>query len=851
MTTAPVKGFLSVLLLLCFSLWGGLKCYGQAIVVKGYVIDAGTNEPIEYATVFFPGTSIGTSTNAKGYFELHSPQPQTRLQISSVGYQTTIKNVTSQSEQTFNVKLAENVYSEVVIASKKKRYRNKNNPAVDLIRLVIDHKNKNRLESYDYAQYEQYEKLEMSLIDTRKNIHDNVLLRRYKFLVDNLDTQTVKTRALLPFYLQEEVADVYYRKKPEKTKTIVIDQKRVDFKKYVDNEGLNVYLKYIYEDINLYDNDIPIMTNRFLSPISDVAPTFYKFWITDTIKEDNVKLVELSFTPRSKTDMLFQGKIYITLDSNYAVKKADLEVNKEINLNWVKGLHVTQEFSKAANGKYYLSKSDLTGSFGFNKRTTGGIYGERQWSIKNFEVNIAQPDTLYKGEPREYAKSADSTAGRLVKAERPDTTGISEETVYQSIDSLQKTRSFRRAMDIGNILLSGYTTAGPVEIGPVSTFYSFNDLEGSRLRFGGRTNTTFSKRYYLEGYGAYGFKDEKFKYFANASYSFSNTSIYVFPVNRLSVNYLYDVKIPGQELSQIQEGSLLLSFKRGVSNKFIYDRILNVDYLKEYTNHISFQLGMRNTQQEPADALQYIKLTPKTFEIVPKLITTEAYGMLRWAPHEKFYQGKVYRAPIPNPYPIFTLREIAGISGIMNSQFNYQNTMLTMYKRFYNSQLGYTDIQIEGSYIFGQLPFPLLDIHRANQSYAFQFQSFNLMNFLEFVSDHYASLYMDHCFNGFFLNKIPAIKKLRWREYLNVKVLYGGLRDENQPEKNLSLMQFPRNENGQASTFSLNHGPYIEGSAGIGNIFNFFRVDLVRRFTYLSNPNVSPYGVRVSAMFDF
>lgn len=838
------------LVLIC--LFSAVHLYGQAIVVKGTVTEASSGGPVEFATVFFPGTSIGTHTDAKGYFELHSPVPQTRLQISAVGYQTTFKTVTNQPVQIFNVKLGENVYSEVVVSSKRKRYRNKNNPAVDLIHLVIAHKEQNRLQNYEYAQYQQYEKLEVSLIDNKKKIRNNLVLRQYKVLENNLDTETIKDRALLPFYLQEEVANVYYRKHPEKKKTIVIDQKRVDFKKYVDNEGLNTYLKYIYEDINLYDNDIPIMTNRFLSPISDVAPTFYKFWITDTIKEDSVKLIELTFTPRSKTDMLFQGKIYITLDSNYAVKKADLEVNKEINLNWVKGLHVTQEFSRAANGKYYLSQSDLTGSFAFSKTSTGGVYGERLWSVKNFVVDKPQPDTIYKGQPREYARNIDSAGGKLVQASRVDSSGADEETVYKTVDSLQNTRVFKRSMDIGNLLLSGYVGNGPIEIGPVSTFYSFNDLEGSRVRFGGRTTTKFNTRYYLEGYGAYGFKDDKFKYAAAASYSFSNTSIYVFPVNRLRASYTYDVKIPGQEVSQLQEASLLLSFKRGVSNKFIYDRIIDVDYLKEYNNHVSFQLGMRNTQQEPADQLVYIKeVTPKSYLFVPQIITTEAYGMIRWAPREKFYQGRVYRAPIPNRYPIFTLNTTIGLSNVLNSQYNYQNFLATAYKRFYNSQLGFTDVQLEGSYIFGQLPFPLLDIHRANQSYAFQFTSFNMMNFLEFVSDHYASIYMDHCFNGFFLNKIPLIKRLRWREYINAKVLYGGLRNENQPDQHLGLLQLPHDKDGNPATFTLNQGPYIEGSVGIGNIFNFFRVDLVHRFTYLSNPDVSPYGVRVTAMFDF
>ena len=223
---------------------------------------------------------------------------------------------------------------------------------------------------------------------------------------------------------------------------------------------------------------------------------------------------------------------------------------------------------------------------------------------------------------------------------------------------------------------------------------------------------------------------------------------------------------------------------------------------------------------------------------------------LRYAPNEKFVQGKIYRYSLPNKYPVFHLDFTEGIKGLAGGQYNYQNVHAGVEKRVYLSQFGYTDVSLEGGYIFGQAPFPLLTIHKANQTYSYQPDSYNLMNFMEFVSDHYASVNIDHCFNGFFFNKIPLFKRLKWRECVTFKALYGGVRDENNPALHPSLFQFPVDQYGPI-TYALGRTPYTEGSVGISNIFKFFRVDLVERFNYLDNPNTVRFGIRTRAVFDF
>jgi hypothetical protein len=328
------------------------------------------------------------------------------------------------------------------------------------------------------------------------------------------------------------------------------------------------------------------------------------------------------------------------------------------------------------------------------------------------------------------------------------------------MDSIQKVPLFKRTANFMMLMLAGYRSFGPVEVGPLNTFYSFNPVEGLRLRFGGRTTPNFSKRINFETYMAYGFKDHRWKGYIGTTYSFTNRSIYEFPVKSLKISFQRETKIPGQELQFVQEDNVLLSFKRGINDKWLYNDYFNLIFLNEFQNHFSYTIAYKYWLQEAAGGLHYnfINYSDRTTD-VKNLITSEFNLQLRWAPREQFYQGKQYRTPIINQYPIFTLDYSQGIKGMFNSQYNFGNIRLNIYKRFYLSQLGYTDVVVEGGFLLGKVPFPLLDIHRANQTYSYQLQSYNLMNFLEFVSDHYASIFIDHHFNGFFFNKIPILKK--------------------------------------------------------------------------------------------
>lgn len=825
-------------------------------VVRGIVTDAKTKETLPFVSITIPGSSLGTSTNADGAFSMKLNGNYSKITFTYVGYNPVTRSIIPGKEQTLNVQLQANsrMLNEVVVKSgRRKKYRNKGNPAVELIEKVIKNKSKNQIESYPYVEYEKYEKLSFALSDITDKFRNKKIFNNYQFLFKEQDSTAVGGRTILPVYMEETLSKDYFRKNPEKTKTIILADKKVDFDpKYIDQKGISAYLNRMYQDINIYDNNITLVSNQFLSPIANSAPAFYLYYITDTVTRGNTKLVELSFAPRNKGDMLFQGKLYVTLDSNYAVANAYLTVHKNINLNFVRQFESKLEFERnQGDSRYHLSKSTLAINFGITKSGGTGVFGERTVSFKDYKINTPAPDSIYDGPPVITASNADNKKEQFWQENRHEQLTMAETGVYRNIDSLQNMRSFRRTMELVSFLFAGYKSVGPFEVGPANTFYSFNPVEGFRMRLGGRTTPELSKRYYFETYGAYGTKDEKWKYFASATYSINNKSIYSFPQHYLRTSFQRDTKIPGQELQFVQEDNFLLSFKRGENDRWLYNDLWKIDYIHEYENHFSYSFGFKQWKQTPAGTLRYQNIVNNTVHPVDYVKTSELSMELRYAPNERFYQGKIYRTPVIGPDPIFTLRYTQGIKGLLGGEYNYQNLTGNIQKRFYLSQLGYSDVTAEGGYIFGQAPFPLLTIHRANQTYAYQLNSYNLMNFLEFVSDHYASLNIDHCFNGFFLNKIPLIRRLKLREVVTFKGLYGGVRDENNPGLHPSLLQFPVTPEGSGLTYTLEKQPYIEGSVGLSNIFKLFRVDLVKRFNYLDHPEVAEWGVRARVKFDF
>jgi hypothetical protein len=842
----------SIFILIAFS--ACFNTYSQIsdkTVIKGLVVDAKTGQPISGVSVFLDRTTVGTITNSEGKYNIETNTKADKIDFSFLGYQTELRTLSEGKVQTINVnlKLSSISLDEVVIKPGKKSYKNKDNPAVALIEKVIKKKDFNNGKRFDYLEFKQYEKIQFALSNISKKLEEGSFLRKFRFVFDNIDTTKRIGKSVLPLYIKEELSDHYFRKDPLATKEIIRAEKTINLDEYLDKRGVSANLNYLYQNINIYDNQILFLTNTFMSPICNNAPVFYKYYILDTLAVGDIKCVRLFFEPRNRADFLFHGHLYITMDSSYAVRKIDIGINKNINIDWVKDISIVQDFEQFGNKNWLLSKEEISIDFGILKNTLG-LYGQRSIFYKDYKINDPIDNKIFAGaaESERLNPSADSSS--FWESNRYVPLSKSERGVYLTIDSLKQIPLFRRRMNEITLLTTGFLNLKKIEIGPDESFYSYNPVEGSRFRFGGRTTPAFSKKITFDAYAAYGLTDKIWKYNAGITYSFTKGTIYQFPVEYIKLSYLSDLKIPGQELQFSQGDNIFLSVKRGINDKFFLNKTIKTEFLDEFQTHFSYLLGYSFTRQTSAGNLYFktsdsIQLTNN----IPYINISEVYLNLRYAPNEKFYQGKLYRAPFPGKYPVIQLKIAGGFKSIYND-YNYLRLQLGISRRYYLSVLGYSDVAVEAGKIFGQVSYPLLFIHNANQTYSYQANSYNLMNFLEFVSDQYVSLNVDHCFNGFFFNKVPLLKKLKLREVVSLKVLYGSLTKNSNPDYQNNLFKFPVDANGTPLTYSLGQKPYIEASVGVSNIFKIFRVDLIKRITYQNYPNVSSLGLRIQFRFD-
>lgn len=813
-------------------------------LLRGTVTDKATQEPLPYVSISIQNSSSGTYTDENGAFEVATTLVEGKLVISMLGYKTQTLKFSGHEAFSIILKSDRKQLEEITVQAGKRKYRNKDNPAVALIREAIRHRPLNQIKRFSSLNYQAYEKFKLSLRNPGPEILNNPLLRPYRFLLDNIDTVSRPGAALLPVYIEEQISHRFAQQNPDRKKTFVRARQKIEFdKRYVNNESLTTLLRYLNQEIDIYDNSIYLLTNSFLSPIADMAPTFYKYYIVDTLEVGGTKLVQLAFEPRNLEDLLFYGQLSIALDGTFAVGQAELKLSKYANLNWITGLQVDIAYQKSAAGTWYPDKTLLEIDYGV-QAAKQGLIGSHLIHYQDFDTLSRKPAAFFEGPEVEYAKSIDSPTSDFVSAQRPVRLEATESALYRDMDSLNSMPSFKRKLQWFSFLLAGYLHLGKFEIGHYGTFFTSNPVEGVKLRIAGRTTEAFSRRIYLQGNLGYGFKDQRWKHYGSVAYAFNRSSIFDYPQHYLQLSHTYDTRIPGLDLQFKEEESPLLSFKRGVNDKYLYNDIWALNYVAEFPSRIRLEAGIERWNQEAAGSLEFILSDQPTPRPVRDITTTELKLLLRWAPHERLFDKKEGRRVIPSVYPVLTARFTQGLNGFLDGGYDYRKYQLKVEKRFLLSQLGHADVELAGGYLEGSVPYPLLFIPRANQTYGFYFTSFNLMNFMEFVSSRYIELYLDYHMHGFILNKIPLIKKLGLREVFTLKGIYGGLDAKNRPPGE-QLMALPVNAEGRPLAYTFGAEPYLECSVGVENIFRIFRVDFVKRLNYLHHPDVPGWGIRV------
>lgn len=821
----------------------------QSINKKIIIIDSLTLEPIINVSILNKdGDKNLGYTNESGAFYIKNGMNS--IMATAVGYDPIHVNLAT-SDSIIHIKLKSkpsNLNDVIVTAAKKKKYRNKNNPAVELIKKVIEHKPENDINYFPTASYDEYAKLSFFVDRFPKWMSKSKILKKYDFVLRKDDTVTMPGKNLLPIYLEESVSKNYTRNKPKSKNSIVKAEKRVDYGKFIDIRGISSLFNRLFEDINIYNNNIEVFTKQFLSPISNAGPVWYKYFIQDTIEDEGLKLIRLHFVPRNDADLLFNGEMYITLDGRYAVKSIEFQTDDNINLGVVRNFSVVQRFNKDTAGHFYLGYSEVTSDFGLYKKMTG-LIGRRVINNTGFLSGMPIDDSIWKMNEDVLLRNPKSESDTFWTSNRSIPLDNGESQVYGRMDSLRKMKSFQRATDWFNTITSGYKTFGKVQAGPVQSFIDYNPVEGFKPRFGGRTTPDFNKSIYFNGNLAYGFRDERLKYFGRATYAFNHKSIYSYPVHSLSITKIFDSNIPGT--SDInEEGNLFFASNTGNFNRYFYNNIIQVDYLKEFDDHWAISFGFKDKIQRTTGDWAFIRNMPISMDsIYPSIKSAQLSMQVRWAPHEQFYQNGARRLKIPNRFPVFTFDFTKGIKGLFNGNYDYNYFHLNVQKRVYMSILGMSKMTLDGGYLTGSLPWPLLIIHTGNQGLGYSTTGFNLMNYMEFMSDHYASFSIEHLFNGLFFNRIPLIKKLKWREIAGAKILFGGVRNENNPSLNPNvLLKLPYTD--KAPSYFLSGKPYIEVSAGVSNIFKFLRVDLIKRMTYLDHPDINKWSLKAAINFE-
>ena len=857
MKTKYIKSFLLFLLLGC--------CISvSAQNIQGVVTDSLTNDPIPYLSVFYEGKGVGSITDNDGHYKVETRKGWNKLTFSAVGYVTKVVNIIPGVTKNLNVRMRPDdiMLDEVVVKPKREKYSRKNNPAVELMKKVIAHKNNNKLSENDYYQYNKYQKITMSLNDVTPEMLEKGMYKKMPFLKDQIELCEETNKFILPISVDETASQKIYRKHPKSEKTIIKGMSSTGVNElFATGDMLSTVLKDVFTDVNIYDNDIRLLQYPFISPISSSdAISFYKFYIMDTTFVDKDKCFHLTFVPNNSQDFGFTGHLYVLADSSYTVKKCTMNLPKKSGVNFVDNMDIIQEFEQLPNGEWVLKTDDMIVEMTLMKIMQGfQIRRTTRYSDYAFDE---LPQQLFKRKGAEI-KEADAMmrGDDFWNQYRPVPLTQTESSMDMLVKRLEQMPGFKYVIFVLKAFIENFVETGTkdnpskVDIGPVNTMISNNYIDGLRLRMSAQTTANLNPHLFFKGYYAYGFKDHRSKYMGEVEYSF-NKKEYLpreFPKNSITFSYQYDVMSPTDKFLKTDKDNVFVSFKTSTVDQMSYVRNIALKYENETQFGLKTTVEVKHSTDEPTGGLAYITNDDQK-TLVPESQTMEASLAFRYAPGETFVNTKQRRIPVSFDAPVFTLSHTTGFKGVLGGEYNFNLTEVGLYKRFWFSSWGKIDMFVKGGAQWNKVPFPLLIMPAANLSYILQRETFNLINNMEFLNDRYASLDVSWDLNGKIFNRIPLLKKLKWREAIGFKMLYGHLTDKNNPMKHpgdSELFLFPTRD-GRPTSFVMDpKTPYMECSVGIHNIFKILHIDYVRRLNYLDHPDANKWGVRFMVMMTF
>lgn len=799
----------------------GLQVWGISLFaqykITGVVRDAHSEEIIPFATLQFPHTNTGMVTDVNGAYTFDlSSIPGDSLQVRVMGYRLLAmpvkRNVPNQTIN-FDIERSD-------VSLKVHEVRANVNFALILLRQIVRHKPENNFDRIPNYKYQLYNKIEIDLKNVnKKKFSHNFLTRPFTFILDNIDS-TSEEQPFLPVYLTETMSEYYYQKDPHKTKEIINASKTSG----IDNASLMRLMGGMYQNVNVYDNFIPVFDKQFASPINNNGQLFYDYKIADTEYISNQRFIKLAFTPKRKGDNAFSGDIWVH-DTTYAVMKVTLTTDRSANINFIKKISMVQEFRQMPDSTWFLAKDKFVADFsppGPNPTKTLDFIGRKTTTYTDVVMNDTAVTNIFSD--KRYPSNINLLADAQQRQDtfwshnRPDSLNGNEAGIYKMVDSLYHMPLFNKYYNTIKFIAGGYKPFGPIKYGPWYYIFTANDLEGFRTELDLATTKQFNPNLYLTGYLAYGFSDHVYKGQFTALYLLSRH-----PRSYVYGSYTKDLDNGITYTDEIGTGNIfsVAIRKPGVPQKFLMTETYRAEYFKEYWSGFSYHLNFIRSAYHPFAPLPTIEDYAKEGQKGTPLTNFETKLQLRYAWHENFLEGDFYRTSLGSKYPIVEADYSVGIPDVLGSQYAYQRVALQVYDYVKVPPVGKFYYNVFAGKIFGTLPYTQLDIAKGNELYYYDKYAFNMMNRFEFLSDEYVGVNLEHTIGNGLLGYIPLIKKLKWRQFWTAKGLIGDLSPANR-ELNLTK-GYPFR--------TLKGNPYLEVGTGIENIFKFLRVDFIWRVT--------------------
>ncbi|WP_372752361.1 DUF5686 family protein [Mariniflexile sp.] len=826
-------------LLLTFFFFGVFSAFAQT-KVSGYVFDE-DNQPVSFANVILKGSTHGTITDENGKFYLESSQTWTSLTVSFLGYETL--NVPLVKKINYDLKLilkeeAAQLNQVFIVAGKQSK---KNNPAIDLLRKIWEHRRKNGLKHYKQYEYNKYEKVEFDINTIDSALINSKLFRGMEFVFDEVDTSSVTGKTYLPIFINEAVSTVYGDNLIKKEKEVLKGNKNSGFS---DNQVIIDFVDDLYSDYDIYDNYLKFFDKSFVSPLSRTGIGTYNYVLKDSAFIGNKWCYNIIYYPRRKNELTFKGDFWVA-DSTYAIKEINLQASKSANINWVKDIYIEQEFDVVNDSIFLVKRDYMMSDFAFNKKEKSrGVYGKRTTLYDNYKFDIEKNKKFYEEEVYNYDQDVYDRDDAFWSQNRLEELNKDETGVYKMLDTLKTVKKFKRLYNLGSILASGYIEFNelPLDYGPIFSTFGFNEVEGLRLRAGGRTYFGRNDLWRLEGFTAYGFNDDKFKYGISGKWLLDKRRRLI-----ISGGNRRDVEQIGASLTTSTDvlGRSLASsavIGTGTNDKLTSINLTSVAVELEPWRNVVFRLGANYRTLEsasPTFSLDYY--TDSGIESEVKQYET-AFSV-SYFPKRKMTGFGVERLNANDDYASIFAQVSRGDKSMFNSDFDYTKVQLSYIQPWHVGGFGRLTTTIEAGKTFGEVPLGLLSVIPGNQSYFSIYNTFSQLDFYEFVSDTYTSLQLEHNFNGRFFSRIPFLRKLNLREIVSIRGVWGEVSQENKDLNASGLIYRAPDEK-----------MYYEYSLGVGNIFKVFRIDFNFRGNYLDeieNPNARKFGITGAFGFHF